>query len=72
MATISHRKHCEGGYEEMPGWMTATRDCRRLEDLPPEARAYISRLGELSGAPVQGISVGPDREHTIVLRSLIP
>jgi adenylosuccinate synthase len=59
-------------YEEMPGWSAPTRDCRRLEDLPAAARAYIDRLGELSGAPVQGVSVGPDREHTIVMGSLIP
>jgi adenylosuccinate synthase len=72
MANISHLKHCEGVYEEMPGWMTPTRDCRRYQDLPEAARAYITRLGELSGAPVQGVSVGPDREHTIVMGSLIP
>lgn len=72
MANISHLKHCEGVYEEMPGWLTPTRQCRRYEDLPGAARAYITRLGELSGAPVQGVSVGPDREHTIVMASLIP
>ncbi|MEA2669988.1 MAG: adenylosuccinate synthase, partial [Chloroflexota bacterium] len=62
----------EGVNEEMPGRLSPTRDCRRQDDLPAAARAYNTRLGEVSGAPVEGVSVGPDREHTIVLGSLIP
>ncbi|HEY4869321.1 MAG TPA: adenylosuccinate synthase [Candidatus Dormibacteraeota bacterium] len=69
MANISHLKHCEPVYEELPGWQTSTRDCRRFEDLPPECRAYVERLGELCGSAVDVVSVGPDREHTLV-RSL--
>ena len=69
MSNISHLKHADGVYEEMPGWMTPTRDCRRYEDLPPACRAYVDRIGELCGAPVDVVSVGPDREHTLV-RSL--
>jgi adenylosuccinate synthase len=66
MSNISHLKHADGVYQEMPGWMTPTRDCRRYEDLPPACRAYVDRIGELCGAPVDVVSVGPDREHTLV------
>jgi adenylosuccinate synthase len=69
MANISHLKHCEPVYEELPGWQTSTRDCRRFEDLPSECRAYVERIGELCGSVVDVVSVGPDREHTLV-RSL--
>jgi adenylosuccinate synthase len=69
MANISHLKHCEPVYEELPGWQTSTRDCRRFEDLPSECRAYVERIGELCGSAVDVVSVGPDREHTLV-RSL--
>ena len=69
MANISHLKHCEPVYEELPGWQTSTRDCRRFEDLPAECRAYVERIGELCGSAVDVVSVGPDREHTLV-RSL--
>jgi len=66
MANISHLKHCEPVYEELPGWQTSTRDCRRFEDLPSACRAYVERIGELCGSAVDVVSVGPDREHTLV------
>ncbi len=71
MANISHLKHCEPVYEEMPGWMTPTRGCRAYDDLPRACRAYIERLAELCGADVDVVSVGADREHTLVRRELV-
>ena len=71
MSNISHLKHAEPVYEEMPGWRSTTRDCRRFEDLPRKCQAYIEHLGELSGAQVDVVSVGADREHTLVRRPLI-
>jgi len=71
MSNISHLKHAEPTYEEMPGWRSSTRECRCFEDLPTACQAYIERLGELSGASVDVVSVGPDREHTLVRRPLI-
>lgn len=55
-------------YEEMPGWKESTLGIQRIEDLPENARAYIKRLEELTGAPIDIISTGPDRNETIVLR----
>ena len=71
MANISHLKHCEPRYIEMPGWKEPTRDCRSYEELPRRCREYIARLAELCGAPVDVVSVGPDRQHTLVRRPLI-
>jgi adenylosuccinate synthase len=71
MANISHLKHCEPQYVELPGWKSPTRDCRRFEDLPRECRDYVGKLEEVCAAPVDVISVGPDREHTIVRRPLV-
>ncbi|MFN2569142.1 MAG: adenylosuccinate synthase [Candidatus Dormibacteria bacterium] len=71
MANISHLKHCDPVYEDLQGWKTSTRECRRFEDLPSACRRYIERLEELCGAPVDVVSVGPDREHTLVRRPLI-
>ncbi|TMB91830.1 MAG: adenylosuccinate synthase [Chloroflexi bacterium] len=68
MANISHLKHCEPVYEDFPGWQTSTREARRYEDLPAACRAYVERVGELCGATVDVVSVGPDREHTLVRR----
>lgn len=55
-------------YEMMPGWTDSTVGAKTVEDLPENARAYIRRLEELVGAPVDIISTGPDRNETIVLR----
>ena len=55
-------------FEEMPGWSESTVGVKRLEDLPEAALAYIRRLEELVGVPVDIISTGPDRNETIVLR----
>ncbi len=50
-------------YEEWPGWLTPTQDCRRWDDLPKQARAYIHRISELAGVKVDYVSVGPEREQ---------
>ena len=55
-------------YEEVPGWHESTIGVQRLEDLPASAQAYIRRIEELVGAPIDIISTGPDRVETIVLR----
>ncbi|WP_290701529.1 adenylosuccinate synthase [Amphritea sp.] len=55
-------------YESMPGWTETTLGAQTLEALPAAAVAYIKRLEELVGAPIDIISTGPDRVETIVLR----
>lgn len=59
---------CEPIYEEMPGWSTSTVGVKEMSELPPNALAYIKRLGELLGAPIAMISTGPERDQTIVLQ----
>jgi len=39
-----------------------------LDSLPQAAKNYIQRIEELTGAPVDVVSTGPDRVETIVLR----
>jgi adenylosuccinate synthase len=55
-------------YESMPGWSDVTVGAQRLADLPQAARDYIIRIEELTDAPVDVVSTGPDRVETIVLR----
>jgi adenylosuccinate synthase len=55
-------------YEELPGWMESTVGIRAYEALPKNARAYLKRIEELAGVPIDLISTGPDREETIVRR----
>ena len=55
-------------YETLPGWSESTVGLKSFDALPANARAYISRLEALVGAPIDIISTGPDREETILLR----
>ena len=54
-------------YETHPGWMEPTKEIRRYKDLPPNAKAYISRIGEIIDTPAAYISVGSDRQQTITV-----
>ncbi len=59
---------CQPVYQELPGWRGSTVGARRFADLPPAARAYLDRIEEFCGVPIDLISTGPDREETIVRR----
>ena len=52
-------------YETVPGWSEDVTGARSLSDLPVAARQYLDRIAELVGAPVEMVSVGPDRDATI-------
>jgi len=60
---------CQPIYEEMDGWTEEISGARTYDELPPQAQAYVTRLEELASVPVDIISVGPEREQTILLRS---
>lgn len=60
-------KYLEPIYETMPGWKTSLSNIRKYEDLPENAKKYIAKVEDLIGAPIGIISVGPDREQTIIL-----
>ncbi len=59
---------CEPIYETHPGWDQISVGVTQYERLPANARSYLRRIEELAGVPVDMISTGPDRDHTIVLR----
>lgn len=55
-------------YETLAGWQESTVGITDFEALPANAKAYIRRIEEVVGCPVDIISTGPDRVETIVLR----
>jgi adenylosuccinate synthase len=55
-------------YEELPGWQQSTLGVQSMAELPENARAYIRRIEETTGAPVDIVSTGADRNETITLR----
>ena len=63
--------HATPIYEYLPGWSEDITTAKVFEDLPPNAQAYVKSLEEMSGAPISAIGVGPARNATIQIRSLI-
>lgn len=55
-------------YETLPGWRESTIGKRSLGELPVNAQAYIARIAEVVGVPIDIVSTGPDRNETIILR----
>src|SRR5690606_14584528 len=64
---VDELRHVCPVYEALPGWKEEITDCRKVEDLPDNAKAYIRRIEELVGVDVGVVSVGPDRKQTIFL-----
>ena len=58
----------EAVYESFPGWQDSTRGITRYEDLPGNAKAYLSAMESLCGAPVHMVSTGPDRKEIIIIQ----
>ena len=53
-------------YVEMPGWNVDMTKMQSEDEFPEEFNAYISFLEEELEVPIKIVSVGPDREQTIV------
>ncbi len=63
--------HARPIFEELPGWWEDISHCRTLAELPANARAYISAVEEMSGAPMSVVGVGPGRDESVVIRDLL-
>jgi adenylosuccinate synthase len=62
---------CRPVFVSLPGWQTSTADCRRLEDLPATAMAYLRFLADLMEVPIAIVSLGASRDQTIVVEDPI-
>ncbi len=59
---------CVPVYETFAGWTDSTFGITQWDKLPANARLYLERVQALIGAPIDMVSTGPDRDHTILLR----
>ncbi|MCG5073493.1 adenylosuccinate synthase [Paraburkholderia tagetis] len=59
---------CEPVYETFEGWKESTIGITQWDALPKSAQAYLARVQEVAGVPVDMVSTGPDRDETILLR----
>ncbi len=64
--------HAVPVYEYFDGWEEDVSKAQTFDDLPVNARKYITAVEEMIGAPVCAVGVGPRRDQTLQLRPLLP
>ena len=62
---------CRPIFETLSGWQCSTEDCRQLKDLPEAAMAYLRFLADLMEVPIAIVSLGANRDQTIVVEDPI-
>jgi adenylosuccinate synthase len=66
-ASLEDLAKCEPVYEEFDGWDESVADARSFEELHENAKKYLRRMEEFTGAKISIISVGPRRDQTMVV-----
>jgi len=59
---------CNPVYETLEGWDANLRETRSLDDLPQSAQRYLEFISDHTKTPIAILSIGPDRDETVVLR----
>ena len=67
-ASLKELDRCQPVYEKLPAWKEDITNAKIWSDLPENAQKFLNRVSELVGIPLVTVSVGPDREQTIVLQ----
>ena len=66
-ASLEELDRCKPVYDELPGWDEDITNITKFDDLPENAKNYLKRIEELTDTPLATVSVGPDREQTMIL-----
>ena len=66
-ASLKVLAEVEPVYETFPGWKCDISKIRKYEDLPENAKKYLTRMAEVTGIGLGIVSVGPNRDETIVI-----
>jgi adenylosuccinate synthase len=66
--TITEWNRAEPQFETLPGWKGELSSARTLSDLPTSVGSYLDFIASFVGVPVAIVSVGPDRDETIIAR----
>ena len=69
-ASLKVLAQVEPVYETFAGWKSDISKIRRYEDLPANARKYLERMAEVTGISLGIVSVGANRDQTIVLADI--
>lgn len=56
-------------YQDFPGWDKKINDVKVFEELPEQAKNYLKMIEKRLGIPLLAVSVGAEREETIILKA---
>jgi adenylosuccinate synthase len=68
-ASLRVLEECRPVYETLPGWAETISGIKRLGRLPKNVKNYLRRIGALTGVPIDIVSIGPDRDQTIMIQN---
>jgi adenylosuccinate synthase len=57
---------CQPIYEELEGWAEEIGGAKKLSQLPQNAQRYLERIEKLTQTPIHIVSVGAQRNETII------
>jgi adenylosuccinate synthase len=60
---------CQPVYETLPGWPDNITDAKEMNDLPANVINYLNRIEELTETPIHIVSVGAERNQTILKKN---
>lgn len=66
--TLEEWDQVEAVFETMPGWSEDISGAKSWDDLPVTVQNYIQSIEEFTNTPAAILSIGPDRDQTIILR----
>jgi adenylosuccinate synthase len=53
----------------LPGWSEDITGTKKMNDLPVNARNYLKRIEELTETPIHIVSIGAERNQTIIVKN---
>ena len=68
-ASLKVLSECQPVYENLPGWSEDISNIKEINDLPDNAIHYLNRIEELTQRPIHIVSVGAERNQTIVKKN---
>jgi len=57
-------------YKSFDGWKTDTTKIRKFKDLPKKMVEYLNFISNFVNVPISFVSIGPDREQTIMVKNM--
>lgn len=69
-ASVSDLERCKPVFEELPGWQEDISQVKSYDELPENAKNYLKKLEMYTHVPISIVSVGPDRNQTLILRNM--